>query len=66
MSRSRSQKGTPKKPIGTKFRGGGFTIDSNALQRMGPEGLNSLLQFMSNADPDVSPSPPPNTESKEE
>jgi hypothetical protein len=65
MSRPRSQRGPSQRaPLGIMLSGG-FTVDPNALQRLGPEGLDSLIQFMSNADPDGLLSPPPNTKPRE-
>jgi len=52
-------------PLGMMLSGG-VALNSDALQKMGPEGVDSLFQFLSNADPDGLLSPPPNTEPREE
>ena len=52
MSKPRSQRGRSQRaPLGMMLSGG-FTVDPEALQKMGPEGLDSLIQFMKNAEPD--------------
>ena len=46
MSKPRSQRGRSQRaPLGTRLSGG-FTVDSNALTRMGPDGLDSLIVFL--------------------
>jgi hypothetical protein len=66
MSRSSPQRGRSQKaPLGIMLSGG-VALNSDALQRMGPQGVDSLFQVLSNADPDGLLSPPPNTEPKEE
>ena len=58
MSKSKQGSQSPQKrpKLGTRH-GAVFTIEPEALQKMGPEGVDSLLRFLGNADPDGSTEP---------